>query len=140
MRQLHPVLLVLVMTSASLPTPARACGQRPPPAYCSVTELIGEWRSADGHRLRFVDSRDRGFSLNGHVVDAEGHSGPVVYWKVKPARGCAYSGWRHSGSSDLVQVHLRLNATAGQLHHSTDASAPRTYLRVPEAAAATPRP
>ena len=139
MRHLHPALLVLVMTSACLPTPA-ACEQRPPPTYCSVTELIGEWRSADGHRLRFVDSRDRGFSLNGHVVDAEGRVGPVLYRQVKPARGCAYSGWRRSGYRDQVPVRLSLNPAAGQLRDDTDAAAPRTYLRVPEAAPTTPRP
>lgn len=131
MSTLHPAL-VFTLIVACLPQPAAACGQRPLPVGCSVTQLAGEWLSADGHRLRIVDSRDRGFTLNAHGVDADGRTGPVLYRRLKPDGGCEYTGWRTAASGDLLPLRLSLDPVAGLLRDANDPATPRVYRRPPK--------
>ena len=141
---LRPTVLACALLLA---LPALACGPAPHPAStsvaakrCGMDALSGEWIGSDGTRIRFLDSRDRGFTLLALRVETDGGEDTVVYSRVKWMRDCQFSARRHVGLDEGLHaapphgVFLTLDPAAGTLDDDYNAPATLSWRR------ATPRP
>ena len=140
---LRPTALACALLLA---LPALACGPAPRPATnsatsrCGMDALFGDWIGADDSRIRFIDSRDRGFSLLALRREGEGGEDTVVYSRVKGMRDCTFAARRHVGLDEGRHaaaphaVILTLDPVAGTLADDYGSPATLRWRR------ATPRP
>ena len=140
---LRPTALACALLLA---LPALACGPAPHPANpsaasrCGMDALFGDWIGSDDSRIRFIDSRDRGFSLLALRRESDGGEDTVVYSRVKWMRGCKFAARRHVGLDEGLHaapphaVILTLDPEAGLMADDYGAGATLTWRR------ATPRP